>query len=76
MKNENIFKRFILKNMLLNFITKPDFISYCVHDLDFEKARRIRKNKLLLGWTVRTEEQKEKFINEYDNLICENILYN
>ena len=73
-KNENFVKRFFLKNMILNFITKPDFISYAVNDLDFKKARKIRKNKLLLGWTVRTEEQKEKFIKEYDNLICENIL--
>lgn len=60
--------------MLLNFIAKPDFISYSVKDLSFNRARKIRKEKLLLGWTVKTEEQKEKYINEYDNLICENIL--
>ena len=73
-KNESIFKKIVLKNMLLNFVTNPDFISYAVNDLSFEKARKIRKSKLLLGWTIRTEEQKEKYINEYDNLICENIL--
>ena len=73
-KNDKILKRIILKNMLLNFITKPDFISYAVEDLSFEKARKIRKKTLLLGWTIKTEEQKEKYINEYDNLICENIL--
>ncbi len=73
-KKDNLYKRIVYKNMLFNFITKPDFISYAVADLSFEKARKIRKNKLLLGWTVRTEEQKEKYIKEYDNLICENIL--
>ena len=73
-KNENIFKRIVLKNMLFNFITKPHFISYAVADLSFEKARKIRKNTVLLGWTIRTNEQKEKYINEYDNLICENVL--
>ena len=73
-KNENLFKRIVLKNMLLNFISKPDFISYAINDLEFSKAKKIRKEKILLGWTVKTEEQKEKYINEYDNLICENIL--
>lgn len=74
MKNENIFKRLILKNMLLNFWTNPDFISYSVNDLSFEKARRLRKEKMLLGWTVKSKEEYEKIKNEYDNLICENFI--
>ena len=38
-KNENLFKRIVLKNMLLNFISKPDFISYAINDLEFSKAK-------------------------------------
>ena len=73
-KNDNIFKRIVWKNMWLNCITKPHFVSYAVNDLSIKKARKIRKNKILLGWTIKTKEQKEKYINEYDNLICENVL--
>ena len=73
-KSENVIKRFFLKNMVLNIFTKPDFISYAVNDLSLEKVKSIRKKRLLLGWTVKTDEQKEKYIKEYDNLICENIL--
>ena len=74
MKNENLFKRLVLKNMLLNFWTNPDFISYSVNDLSFEKAKKIRKEYILLGWTVRNKDDYEKLKNEYDNLICENFI--
>ena len=73
-KNDNLLKRIVWKNMLFNCITRPDFISYAINDLTIERAEKIRKNKMLLGWTIKTQEQKEKYEKIYDNLICENIL--
>jgi glycerophosphoryl diester phosphodiesterase len=68
-------KKFILKNMLLNFITKPDFISYNIDSLPNNRVKKIRKNKLVLGWTVMTNDDY-KYAKKYcDNFICEDIEY-
>lgn len=75
-KNEkmNSIKKIILKNMFLNFITKPDFISYNVEDLEIREILKIKKKKTILGWTVRTKKEYEKLIKYYDNLICEDFI--
>lgn len=64
-------KNHIIKNMNLNFITKPDFISYNSQNLPFSKAKK--KDKLLLAWTVRTEEEYYRVSPYVDNVIFENI---
>lgn len=70
----NIITKFWLKSMLFNYITKPDFISYNVDDLNYNEAKKIRKNNFLLGWTVRSKEKYDKLIKYYDNLICEEFI--
>ena len=62
-------RRFIVKNMHLNFLTKPDFISYNADDLPFSRARR--KDAALLAWTVRSEEEYARLANIADNVIFE-----
>lgn len=74
MKNEKFLKKLVLKNMFFNFLTKPDFISYSVSDLNLNKIKKIRKKYILLGWTVRNKSDYEKLKKEYDNLICENFI--
>lgn len=69
----NIFKKFILKNMLFNNITKPDFISYGIHSLPNKRVEKFRKRKLVLGWTIRNKSELEKAKKYCDNFICENI---
>lgn len=64
-------KRYVVKNMNLNPLTKPDFISYCTEDLPFRKARR--KETALLAWTVRTQDEYERIKGIADNVIFENI---
>lgn len=73
-KNEkwNIFKKFIMKSMIFNIISKPDFISYDVKALPNKKIEKIRKNKLILGWTIRDNKAFEEKKNYCDNFICEN----
>lgn len=72
--NVSKFQQWLLKNCLLNFITKPDFISYDVETAN-ENFRRLKKfnkqKKAVILWTVRNAEQllNKKFA--YNNIIFE-----
>lgn len=69
----NIVKKLFLKNMLLNFITKPDFISYGIDGLPNKRVEKYRKTNLVLGWTITNKFEMEKAKKYCDNLICENL---
>lgn len=69
----NIFKKIFLSKMLFNFISRPDFISCDIRALPNNKIEKIRKNKIILGWTVRNKEDMKKAKKYCDNFICENI---
>lgn len=72
-KNERInkIKKYILTKMILNSITKPDFISINIHDINENKLKKIRERKCVIGWTVRTKQEYSNLKKQYDNLICE-----
>ena len=72
-KMDNI-KKFILKTMFFNIITNPDFISHSIDDLSYKEVNKIKKNKFILGWTVRNKERYDELIKYYDNLICEKFI--
>ncbi len=67
------FRKVILKEMLLNIITKPDFISYGIKSLPNKRVETIRKEKLILGWTIKNKSDYEYAKKYCDNFICENI---
>ena len=69
----NGFLRVLLSHMLFNFITKPDFISYNIEFLPNKKVAKFRKNKPVLGWVIRNNEDLSKAKQYCDNFICENI---
>lgn len=69
----NAIKKIVLKNMILNFITKPDFISYGIDGLPNRKVKRYRKTNLVLGWTITNKSEMQKAKKYCDNLICENL---
>lgn len=72
LKKKSFLTRFIVKNMALNFLIKPDFISYYYKGLPLNK-RKI-KNKKVLAWTV-TDEKTATAVAPYsDNIIFENYL--
>ena len=72
LKKKSFLTRFIVKNMALNFLIKPDFISYYYKGLPLNK-RKI-KNKKVLAWTV-TDEKTANAVAPYsDNIIFENYL--
>ena len=65
-------KRKLINNHLLLLLSKPDFISYDIR-ASHNRIKRLRKKRLVLGWTIRKQAD---FINNkeyFDNLICENI---
>lgn len=66
-------RKYILKNMLFNVVTKPDFISYDVRALPNKKVEKIRNTLPILVWTIKTKEELEKAKKYGDNFICENI---
>ena len=69
-KKMNYFKKYILSHMKLNFISKPDFISYGVNSPLIYKLKR---NKIVLGWVIRNKNDYVKLKKYCDNFICENI---
>lgn len=73
-KKINNLKKIILKNMIFNSITKPNFISYKYNELTLNKILKYKKKYIILGWTVQKETEYNKYIKYYDNLICENFI--
>ena len=61
---------YLLKKMVLNFITKPNFISYQYKDID-EKLYNYckRKNIILIGWTLKNKEESANAYKYCDSII-------
>ena len=57
----------VVKNMLLNFLSKPDFINYDLNCAPF------KKNLPVIYYTVRTEEQLKKLKSLNANFVFENV---
>ncbi len=67
-------KRIIVKNLTLNFLIKPDFISYSYEDLPLKKSKT--KNILLITWTITSKSDYQKIKPLVNNIIFENFLPN
>ena len=72
LKNEKPLTRFIIKNTALNFLVKPDFISYDYKGLPLKKRKT--KNKAVICWTVTSQEIYDKVKPFADNIIFENFI--
>lgn len=71
-KRLNKLTKIILKNMLLNKLTTPDFITYKYNELSISKIKKYQKKNIkVLGWTLTSKEEYKKYKEIYDNLICE-----
>ncbi len=71
-EGESKFVRFIVKKMPLNFLVKPDFISYRHDDLPLKKRKR--KGLPVLAWTVTDQATLEKIKPHADNIIFEHFI--
>lgn len=68
-------KKLFLKSMFLNFLTKPNFISYKYNELSERKLNKFKKKNIkVLGWTVKSKKDFKKYSHYYDNLICEDFI--
>ena len=70
-KKFNFIKKFLLKNMCFNFITKPDFIAYGIDSMPSKVVEKFRKKGLVIGWTVKNDKDLEKAKKYCDNCIFE-----
>lgn len=60
--------------LFFNYFTRPDFISYNIKFLPNKKITKLKKRKLLLGWTVKNKKDYDRLKNYCDNLICEDFI--
>ena len=70
------FQFFLLKHLLFNFYTKPDFIAYhhvYQKGLSFTLCRKLYRIRAV-AWTIRTEEEYVGNKTYYDLFIFENFL--
>lgn len=67
---------FVMTHLLLNFLTKPDFIAYN-HMFSEEPGRRICRRLYhhpAAAWTIRSQQDLEALKGEYDVFIFESFL--
>ena len=73
-KDINIFKKFMLQHMLLNYMTEPDFISYDIYSISKKQADELKKLDIpLLLWTVRTLKDLDLAKKYTNSFIYENL---
>lgn len=66
------YKKFLLRNLLLNFESKPAFIAYEVDYLPKAVVKLQRNRNIpILGWTVKSSTDLEKVKENCDNIIYE-----
>jgi glycerophosphoryl diester phosphodiesterase len=72
----NVFRKFVLKNFILNKLSEPHFISYRIDDLPNKKICSFRKKSIpIIGWTITTENDFTNAKIYCDNIIFENIAF-
>lgn len=73
-KSLGIIQKFIYKNMVFNFISKPDFIAYRLHSLPNKRVEKYRERGYpILVWTIKTEDDLAKAKKYGDSFIYEKI---
>ncbi len=67
---------FFLQNLLLNWITKPDFIAYNHKYADIAARRICRKlyRSMAVAWTIKNQEELEKAKGQFDIFIFDSFI--
>lgn len=75
-KKENRWQRFLLTNLLLDFLQKPDFIAYSHNDsgnISLQICKRLYK-LVCVAWTITSQEEYNKARGFFDIIIFEGFL--
>lgn len=66
------YKKFLLRNLLMNRVSRPDFIAYDIAELP-TVGTRVQKwhGRPLLGWTATTPEERAEAEKYTDAVICD-----
>ncbi len=67
--NTTVKERFAMRTLFLNFLIKPDFISYSYSGFPLKQ-----KKLPTLAWTVTNQEIADSLIGKADNIIFENFI--
>lgn len=66
------YKSILLKNLLLNFESKPNFIAYEVKYTSNDYAKNLRKLGVpIIGWSIQDQAEYDKVKAAYDNFIVD-----
>ncbi|MFA6860222.1 MAG: glycerophosphodiester phosphodiesterase family protein [Clostridia bacterium] len=66
----SFFKKFLLKNLLCDFLSKPDFISYDKTHLNSRCLKNYKKP--VFTWTIRNKEEEKEALKKCTHIIFEN----
>lgn len=68
-------RKFMLKYLVYNIISKPDFINYEIKYIDsiFMKFIKMKK-KIIIGWVASDKKQYETAMEKFDNVIIEKFI--
>lgn len=73
--NLKFYEKFILRNLLLNFKSKPNFIAYELDGVNNLSVKLLQiRNYPIISWTIENEEDMKKAYDKTDNIIFDNIL--
>lgn len=64
--------KWMMKNMILNPLTKPDFISYYIHDMPRKQLTRLHnKGMTIISYAAQSQEELDFVKSHYDNAVFE-----
>lgn len=63
--------RIIFDYRILSFILKPNFIGINLTSLKINKIQNLRNKYIVIGYTIKTENQYLNYLNYADNFICD-----
>lgn len=73
--NSKRFSKYLLKHLVTNLYTKPDFTNYRFEDLPRRKLDRLHsKGHMILSYVARSQEGLDFVRERYDNAVFENFI--
>ncbi|MGL6104996.1 glycerophosphodiester phosphodiesterase [Romboutsia sp.] len=73
--NLKSYEIFLLKNIMLNFKSRPNFMSYELSGLPNSRVEQLRNKDIpIISWTIRNKDDLKKAYKYSDNIIFDNMM--